>query len=36
MHERADFASGRLDIESAPGAGTTLRASFRLQPATVN
>jgi signal transduction histidine kinase len=36
MHERADFAGGRLDIESAPGSGTTLRASFRLQPATVN
>jgi signal transduction histidine kinase len=36
MHERADFAGGRLDIESAPGSGTTLRASYRLQPATVN
>jgi signal transduction histidine kinase len=28
MGERADFAGGRLDIESAPGAGTTLRARF--------
>ena len=30
MAERADFAGGRLDIESAPGAGTTLRAHFSL------
>jgi signal transduction histidine kinase len=28
MAERADFAGGRLDIESAPGDGTTLRARF--------
>jgi signal transduction histidine kinase len=28
MGERADFAGGGLDIESAPGAGTTLRARF--------
>ena len=28
MGERADFVGGRLDIESAPGAGTTLRARF--------
>ena len=30
MRERADFAGGRLDIESAPGGGTTLRARFPL------
>jgi signal transduction histidine kinase len=36
MGERADFAGGRLDIESAPGAGTTLRARFPLGRATVN
>jgi len=30
MGERAELAGGRLDIESAPGAGTTLRARFRL------
>jgi len=28
MSERAELAGGRLDIESAPGAGTTLRARF--------
>ena len=28
MGERAELAGGRLDIESAPGAGTTLRARF--------
>jgi signal transduction histidine kinase len=36
MGERADFAGGRLDIESAPDAGTTLRARFPLPPATMN
>jgi signal transduction histidine kinase len=36
MGERADLAGGRLDIESAPGAGTTLRARFPLPRATVN
>jgi signal transduction histidine kinase len=36
MSERADLAGGRLDIESAPGAGTTLRARFPLQRETVN
>ena len=30
MAERAELAGGRLDIESAPGAGTTLRARFPL------
>jgi signal transduction histidine kinase len=30
MSERAELAGGRLDIESAPGAGTTLRARFPL------
>jgi signal transduction histidine kinase len=30
MSERADFAGGRLDIESAPGAGTSLRVRFPL------
>jgi signal transduction histidine kinase len=32
MAERAELAGGRLDIESAPGAGTTLRARFPLSP----
>jgi signal transduction histidine kinase len=32
MCERAELAGGHLDIESAPGAGTTLRASFSLRP----
>jgi signal transduction histidine kinase len=27
---RAELAGGRLDIESAPGAGTTLRARFPM------
>ena len=36
MGERADFAGGRLDIESAPGGGTTLRARFPLRRAQVN
>jgi signal transduction histidine kinase len=36
MDERADFVGGRLDIESAPGAGTTLRARFPLPRATMN
>jgi signal transduction histidine kinase len=30
MGERAELAGGRLDIESAPAAGTTLRARFPL------
>jgi signal transduction histidine kinase len=30
MSERAELAGGSLDIESAPGAGTTLRARFPL------
>jgi signal transduction histidine kinase len=30
MGERAELAGGRLDIESAPDAGTTLRARFPL------
>jgi signal transduction histidine kinase len=30
MGERAELAGGRLDIESAAGAGTTLRARFPL------
>jgi signal transduction histidine kinase len=30
MEERAELAGGRLDIESAPGAGTTLGARFPL------
>jgi signal transduction histidine kinase len=32
MSERAELAGGRVDIESAPGAGTTLRARFPLPP----
>ena len=32
MSERAELAGGRLDIESSPGAGTTLRARFPLSP----
>ena len=36
MDERADFVGGRLDIDSAPGAGTTLRARFPLPRATMN
>ncbi len=36
MGERAEFAGGRLDIESAPGAGTTLRARFPLPRPTPN
>ena len=36
MGERAELAGGRLDIESAPGAGTTLRARFPLPRATMN
>ena len=36
MGERAEFVGGRLDIESAPGAGTTLRARFPLQQAPMN
>ena len=34
MAERAEFAGGRLDIESAPGAGTTVRAHFPLRRST--
>jgi len=30
MGERAELAGGCLDIQSAPGAGTTLRARFPL------
>jgi signal transduction histidine kinase len=30
MRERAELVGGRLEIESAPGAGTTLRAHFPL------
>jgi signal transduction histidine kinase len=30
MSERAELAGGRVDIESAPGAGTTVRARFPL------
>jgi signal transduction histidine kinase len=30
MDERAELAGGRFEIESAPGAGTTLRARFPL------
>ena len=30
MSERAELVGGRLDVESAPGAGTTLRARFPL------
>ena len=36
MGERADFAGGRLDIESAPGDGTTLRARFPLPRTMMN
>jgi signal transduction histidine kinase len=35
MGERAELAGGRLDIESAPGAGTTLRARFPLPSPTL-
>jgi signal transduction histidine kinase len=30
MRERAELVGGRLEIESAPGAGTTLRGRFPL------
>ena len=30
MRERAEAAGGRLQIESAPGRGTTIRVSFAL------
>ena len=30
MGERAELAGGRLDVESAPGAGTTVAARFPL------
>jgi signal transduction histidine kinase len=36
MAERAELVGGHLDIESAPGAGTTVRARFPLPQATVN
>jgi signal transduction histidine kinase len=36
MSERAVFAGGRLDIESAPGTGTTLRARFPLPRTPMN
>jgi signal transduction histidine kinase len=36
MGERADFVGGRLDVESAPGAGTTVRARFPFPRATIN
>jgi signal transduction histidine kinase len=36
MNERAEFAGGRLDIESGPGAGTTLRARFPLPRPSMN
>ena len=36
MRERAEFAGGRLDIESTAGAGTTVRAHFPLSRATMN
>jgi signal transduction histidine kinase len=36
MGERAGFAGGRLDIESAPGDGTTLRARFPLPRTMMN
>jgi signal transduction histidine kinase len=32
MGERAELVGGHLDIESAPGAGTTVRARFPLPP----
>jgi len=34
MSERAELVGGQLEIESAPGAGTTLRARFPLPQAT--
>jgi signal transduction histidine kinase len=36
MGERAELAGGHLKIESAPGAGTTLRARFPLPQATMS
>jgi signal transduction histidine kinase len=36
MGERAEFAGGRLDIQSAPGAGTTVRARFPVPRAPMN
>ena len=32
MTERAELAGGSLNVESAPGAGTTVRAKFPLTP----
>jgi signal transduction histidine kinase len=36
MGERAELAGGRLDIESAPGAGTTVRARFPVPRASIH
>ncbi len=33
MEERAALADGRIEISTAPGAGTTVRAMFPLQAA---
>ncbi len=33
MEERAALAYGRIEISTAPGAGTTVRATFSLQAA---
>jgi len=33
MEERAALADGRIEIRTAPGAGTTVRAVFPLSPA---
>jgi len=33
MSERAELVGGSLDIESVPGAGTTVRARFPLASA---
>jgi signal transduction histidine kinase len=36
MGERAELAGGHLEIESAPGTGTAVRARFPLSPAMMN
>jgi signal transduction histidine kinase len=36
MAERAELVGGRLDTESAPGAGTTVRARFPVPQASTN